>query len=81
MNASQVAPAAAVRKLLYPGPDHLARLLSLVDNGQISDILEMMDRLQQVNPGLGPFCATVRDLALQLDLPALRVLCTGQQSD
>lgn len=81
LNASQVAPAAAVRKLLYPGPDHLTRLLSLVDNGQISDILEMMDRLQQVNPGLGPFCTTVRDLALQLDLPALRVLCTGQQSD
>lgn len=70
-------PAVADRKLPCPGPDHLARLLSLVDNGQISDILEMMDWLERANPELKPFCATVRDLALQLDLPVLRILCTG----
>lgn len=72
------APAAAARKLPQPGADQLARLLSLVDNGQISDILEMMDGLQQGDPEWEPFCATVRDLALQLDLPALRMLCAGK---
>ncbi len=81
LETGQAAPAATCRKLPDPGPDDLARLLSLVDNGQISDILEMMERLEQVNPELGPFCANVRDLALQLDLPALRMLCTIQRTN
>ncbi len=72
----QVAPAARFGTLAYPGKDLLARLLSLVDNGQISDILEMMDGLE-VDPELGAFCSTVRDLALQLDLASLRILCSG----
>lgn len=76
-----VAPAKAARKLPRPGQDQLARLLSLIDNGQISDMLDMMDELEQGDPELEPFCATVRDLALQLDLPALRRLCTGQRQD
>jgi len=59
----------------------LAQLLGLVDNGQISDILEMMDMLEKMEPELGPFCSTVRDLALQLDLTALRMLCSGQRHD
>jgi len=76
-----VALAAAVRRLATPGQDQLARLLMLVDNGQISDILEMMSVLEKSDPGLIPFGCTVRDLALQLDLAALRNLCTVQRSD
>ena len=77
----QMASATAARKFLQPSQAPLQRLLRLVDNGQISDILEMMDKLEQGDPELEPFCCAVRDLALQLDLPALRMLCAGQRQD
>lgn len=76
LDASPPAPARVERPFPVPDPHHLVRLLHLVDNGQISDLLEMTDLLEQQDPGLGPFCATVRDLALQLDLAQLRRLCT-----
>jgi signal transduction histidine kinase len=80
VSAPAPAPVAACQ-LLGPGKDQLDQLLSLVDNGQISDILEMMDMLEKMEPELGPFCGTARDLALQLDLQALRMLCAGQRQD
>lgn len=73
-----VAVAGEARQLPCPGQEQLDRLLNLVENGQISDILEMMDELEQADPALEPFCSSVRDLALQLDLEALRRLCAGQ---
>ena len=80
-DGGQVAAAAKFAKLRTPGKDQLGRLLSLVDNGQISDIFEMMDRLAQEAPELEPFCSIVRDRALQLDLAALRMLCVSQRHD
>ena len=72
---------ASIGTLVIPDQDHLAQLLRLVDNGQISDILELIDRLEQVDADLGPFCSTVRDLAMQLDLAELRRLCANRGDD
>jgi two-component system, sensor histidine kinase LadS len=73
------APTAEARDIAYPDQDQLDRLRVLAENGQISDMLEMMDALQQAEPGWAPFCDQVRDLALQLDLESIRVLCAGQR--
>jgi signal transduction histidine kinase len=64
----------AVDLSLMTRPDvaRLFRLQQLADNGQITDILDLLDALEQDNPELGIFCRTARDLALQLDLAALR---------
>lgn len=78
----QTVPAGAeARPFRLPGQDQLAALLGLVDNGQITDILELIDAIEKREPELGPFCSTVRDLALQLDFSALHSLCRESTQD
>lgn len=82
LHQHQTVPAVSdAQPFLLPGKDQLTQLLRLVDNGQITDILELVDHIEKMKPELAPFCCTVRDLSLQLDLAALRSLCSGYFQD
>jgi len=57
-----------------PADTQLATLKQLVDNGQLSDMLDWATALEQTSPELAAYCRRVRQAAMELDMPMLQSL-------
>ncbi|MEY4137880.1 MAG: hypothetical protein RLZZ371_62, partial [Pseudomonadota bacterium] len=64
------------RVLMHPTDAQLAILKQLVDNGQLSDLLDWASALEQASPELAAYCRRVRQAAMALDMPMLHNLCS-----
>lgn len=62
-----------------PDAVQLARLLTLLDNGQVSELLDALSRLEP-QAGLGAFTSAAKAAVMQLDFDAVRVLCGASNS-
>ncbi len=73
-NHSEVVPPDAT--WAPPADSELATLKQMVTNGQLSDILDWANALEQASPELAAYCRRVRQAAMALDMPTLQALCT-----
>ena len=61
--------------MAQPTETQRATLKQLVDNGQLSDMLDWASALEQASPELADYCRRVRQAAMELDMPTLQALC------
>ncbi len=62
-------------QLALPGAALLADLKQLVDNGQLTDLMEWANALEKASPDMAAYCQRVRQAARELDIPELLALC------
>jgi len=59
-----------------PNAEQTAQLLNLLDNGQVSELLDLLNQMAAL-PSLAAFAAAATTAVMQLNFDAVRALCCG----